>query len=138
VHAAPDPAWTADGHVSDRWLPASPVTGHLDAFEWRVPLTGIAGAAAVIEPEAPPAIWPSAPIAPVQDHVNVQPPAPPPTDGASALARLRRKADQPKAEPIIPLVHAPDDPGPEVVVDEETEQEREQETKASGWRKLFG
>ena len=24
VHAAPDPTWTADGHVSDRWLPASP------------------------------------------------------------------------------------------------------------------
>ena len=138
VHAAPDPAWTADGHVSDRWLPASPVTGHLDAFEWRVPLTGIAGAAAVIEPEAPPAIWPSAPIAPVQDHLDVQPLAPPPTDGSAALSHLRGKPDQPKAEPIIPLVHAPDDPGPEVVVDEETEQEPEQETKASGWRKLFG
>ena len=40
LHAAPDPAWTADGHVSDRWLPASPVTGRLDAFEWRVPLSG--------------------------------------------------------------------------------------------------
>ena len=24
VHAAPDPAWTADGHVSDSWLPVSP------------------------------------------------------------------------------------------------------------------
>ena len=32
LHAAPDPAWTADGHVSDRWLPASPVTGRLDAL----------------------------------------------------------------------------------------------------------
>ena len=41
VHAAPDPAWTADGHVSDRWLPASPVTGRLDALEWRVPVTGV-------------------------------------------------------------------------------------------------
>ena len=149
VHAAPDPAWTADGHVSERWLPASPVTGHLDAFEWRVPLTGIAAVAPVIEPEPPPAVLPSAPIAPIQentqDHVDVQSAAPP-TDASAVLARLRRKADQPKvdqpkAEPIIPLVHAPDDPGPEVVVDEETEQqeqEREQETKASGWRKLFG
>ena len=45
VNAAPDPAWTADGHVSDRWLPASPVTGRLDAFEWRVPLTGTLSAA---------------------------------------------------------------------------------------------
>ena len=41
LNAAPDPAWTADGYVSDRWLPVSPVTGRLDAFEWRVPLTGI-------------------------------------------------------------------------------------------------
>ena len=45
IHAAPDPEWTADGHVSDRWLPVSPVNGRLDAFEWRVPLTGIASRA---------------------------------------------------------------------------------------------
>ena len=51
VHAAPDPAWTADGYVSDRWLPLSPVTGRLDAFEWRVPLTGMTSAAPVIESE---------------------------------------------------------------------------------------
>lgn len=38
LRASPDPAWTADGYVSDRWLPLSPVTGRLDAFEWRVPL----------------------------------------------------------------------------------------------------
>ena len=50
LHAAPDPQWTADGHVSDRWLPVSPVTGRLDAFEWRVPLTGMISAP-VIEPE---------------------------------------------------------------------------------------
>ena len=49
VNAAPDPAWTADGYVSDRWLPLSPVTGRLDAFEWRVPLTGMTSAAPVIE-----------------------------------------------------------------------------------------
>ena len=51
LNAAPDPAWTADGYVSDRWLPVSPVSGRLDAFEWRVPLTGIARRAPVIEPE---------------------------------------------------------------------------------------
>lgn len=32
-----DPAWTADGIVSERWLPRSPVTGALDAFQWKVP-----------------------------------------------------------------------------------------------------
>ena len=32
-----DPAWIADGIVSDRWLPTSPVTGRLDAFVWQTP-----------------------------------------------------------------------------------------------------
>ncbi|WP_237479707.1 heme biosynthesis protein HemY [Lichenibacterium dinghuense] len=32
-----DPAWIADGVVSDRWSPCSPVTGRLDAFEWATP-----------------------------------------------------------------------------------------------------
>lgn len=38
VHAARDPAWTADGIISERWEPISPVTGALDAFQWRVPV----------------------------------------------------------------------------------------------------
>ena len=32
-----DPVWIADGMVSRRWLPISPVTGKLDAFEWKTP-----------------------------------------------------------------------------------------------------
>lgn len=32
-----DPAWVADGSVSDRWKPASPVTGAIGAYEWREP-----------------------------------------------------------------------------------------------------
>ena len=42
VKAPRDPAWTADGVVSAHWAPASPVTGRLNAFEWKVPLTEIA------------------------------------------------------------------------------------------------
>ena len=38
VRAPRDPAWVADGIVSDRWAPVSPVTGRLDAFEWRMPV----------------------------------------------------------------------------------------------------
>ena len=38
VDAARDPAWTADGIVSERWAPVSPVTGALDAYQWKVPL----------------------------------------------------------------------------------------------------
>jgi HemY protein len=37
-HAQRDPAWTADGVVADTWAPVSPVTGQLDAFEWKVPV----------------------------------------------------------------------------------------------------
>ncbi|MCR6671184.1 heme biosynthesis protein HemY [Devosia ginsengisoli] len=39
VRAPRDPAWTADGLVSDEWEPMSPVTGKLDAFEWKIPMT---------------------------------------------------------------------------------------------------
>ena len=38
LRAPRDPAWSADGAVSDRWLPLSPVTGRLDAFEWQQPV----------------------------------------------------------------------------------------------------
>ncbi len=38
VDAGRDPAWTADGVVSERWAPVSPVTGALDAYQWKVPL----------------------------------------------------------------------------------------------------
>ena len=38
VRAPRDPAWVADGYVSEHWAPASPITGRLDAFEWRVPM----------------------------------------------------------------------------------------------------
>jgi HemY protein len=37
LRAPRDRAWIADGYVSDRWLPVSPVTGIVDAFEWKAP-----------------------------------------------------------------------------------------------------
>ncbi|MFM9943272.1 MAG: heme biosynthesis protein HemY [Hyphomicrobiaceae bacterium] len=44
VNAPRDPAWTADGIVSERWAAISPVTGALDAYQWRVPLEAAAPA----------------------------------------------------------------------------------------------
>ena len=41
VRAPRDRAWIADGYVSDRWLPVSPVTGAIDAFEWKAPVDAI-------------------------------------------------------------------------------------------------
>jgi len=129
VHAAPDPAWTADGHVSERWLPASPVTGRLDALEWRVPLTGMVSAPA-LEPEP-------SPVKPVEIASDAQ------REGAKAPpatveilpARRRSEPAQPKPEPVIPLIHVPDDPGPDVAAESEVSAEPE---TGSGWRKIFG
>lgn len=42
VRAPRDPAWMADGYVSDQWSPVSPITGTLDAFEWKAPVELIA------------------------------------------------------------------------------------------------
>ena len=35
LRAPRDPEWVADGQVSAHWLPVSPVSGRLDAFEWK-------------------------------------------------------------------------------------------------------
>ena len=57
-----DPAWVAEGVVSDRWLPASPVTGQIDAFRWETPVERLANAV----DDANPPIWPApAPVEPV-------------------------------------------------------------------------
>ncbi|MGF1622476.1 MAG: heme biosynthesis protein HemY [Rhodomicrobiaceae bacterium] len=37
VRARRDAVWMADGVISNEWQPISPVTGALDAFQWRVP-----------------------------------------------------------------------------------------------------
>src|SRR5262245_27446079 len=69
LNAQRDPAWTADGFVSDHWLPISPVTGRLDAFEWKDPLAGEEHAGAVIDAER---------------HVMLEPPAASSAAAASA------------------------------------------------------
>lgn len=51
VRAPRDPVWTADGITAEEWEPVSPVTGKLDAFEWRVPTSAVA--TRVAEPAVP-------------------------------------------------------------------------------------
>lgn len=41
VRSPRDPAWTADGITSETWAPVSPVSGRLDAFEWKVPVESL-------------------------------------------------------------------------------------------------
>jgi HemY protein len=122
---APDPQWTTDGYVSDRWLPASPVTGRIDAFEWRVPLAG-AITTPVIEQEAA-----AAPAATAPAIRETRPEAR--QENANVVPVRGRSQGAVKPEPVIPLVHAPDDPGPDAV--EEVEAPAAQES--GGWRKLL-
>ncbi|WP_102960613.1 heme biosynthesis protein HemY [Mangrovicella endophytica] len=43
IRAPRDPAWTADGVVAREWAPVSPVSGRLDAFQWKVPVERVGG-----------------------------------------------------------------------------------------------
>jgi HemY protein len=57
VHAALDPAWTADGLIAENWMPVSPATGRLDAFQWRVPVAELTPRGPLLEPPpSPPAM----------------------------------------------------------------------------------
>jgi HemY protein len=132
LHAPRDPAWTADGIVADRWMPISPVSGRLDAFAWKVPLAEIASgravAAAEAAAEAPPVIE-ALPAAPAEAPPEVAPEKPEPVPAERPFeeprreiaekpivpARLRPAAERPpeRVAAVIPLVHVPDDPGPD-------------------------
>ena len=129
------PAWTADGFVSDVWLPVSPATGRIDAFEWKVPVADLQGPMiesddGVTELEAlPPAKRESAAqsgaaektIAAPSEDDNGATAQPAPRTAASDTAAARKDAaatDAARApEPVIPLIHAPDDPGPDAPED---------------------
>jgi HemY protein len=130
MRAAGDPVWTADGVVSDRWLPVSP-NGRLDGYQWRVPLAEIGMTHPVIDaappplpepkvetksvmkPEAEPEAAKPAPIVlPVSDEKVID----------AAPAPAEQAAPKPPVKPlpieaVIPLVHAPDDPGLDTGVD---------------------
>jgi HemY protein len=118
LHAARDPAWTADGYVSDRWMPVSPVTGRLDAFEWKVPLAELgAPARVVIEAPAEPAPAASAPRELSAERLPREV-ASPPLGNVTPEPAARPAAPPPLSPaPIIPLTQIPDDPGPEPQAD---------------------
>jgi HemY protein len=124
VRALHDPVWTADGYVSDRWRPVSPVTGRIDAFRWQVPVAALPSdksaaieSAAIEEVFAPPtreiepprqveaptaAAQDQAPATPVAEQAFPPPPPPPastPSSSDSAPAPtplFRARTDFPK------------------------------------------
>ena len=123
VRALHDPAWTADGYVSDRWRPVSPVTGRLDAFQWQTPVASLpSDKAGVIESSAfeeamlatprravvlePPkdvnesAAEPVAPVEPAQPAAQDN--APPPAGAAEVVAApepIRPEPAEPEPTP---------------------------------------
>src|SRR5207302_4811865 len=128
----------------DRWMPVSPVTGRLDAFEWKEPLAQLGGAGALIgEGYAPSAIEEpvrqratsertrsaddqDAGIAPMLSNISPRISRP---EAAPRMAPGAQSVDQ-----VIPLVHLPDDPGPESAAEPETQAAADRST--NGWSRL--
>ena len=92
LRAPRDPAWTADGLVSERWLPVSPVSGRIDAFEWKVPVERLQPLVehVVDEPE---------PVVPV---IEASPE--PMAEAPAKIEVVPAVAEQPKTEPVAPIV----------------------------------
>lgn len=138
VRAPRDPAWVTDGIESETWAPISPVTGHLDAFEWRMPMERLgrviedepepaekpvlaapapvvveepAEAAApepVVEPEAKPA--PALPE-PANDRKPIEPPVKAAVVAAVEPAMAGHSSEKPEGVAIVIAPPLPDDPG---------------------------
>ncbi len=138
VRAPRDPAWVADGVVSERWAPVSPVTGKLDVFTWRAPMERLGqlidSHEETHEAEVPVLAAPAKPAneAEVIDHpaaaktINEAPAEPKPAAAddhvrpITAAAFAAVPSDAEGVEPAEEIVRLPDDPG----VDPEDEAEK--------------
>jgi HemY protein len=114
VRARHDPAWTADGYVSDRWRPVSPVTGRLDAFQWQTPVASLpSDKSAAIEAQEFEAnqFEAEAILEAMSAPRRVEPPREPTAEVASPAAQdnspANSPANPPAAEPAPPLMPAP-------------------------------
>lgn len=117
VRARHDPAWTADGYVSDRWRPVSPVTGRLDAFQWQTPVASLpSDKGTTIESSAfeeamlaapPPKRVTVASEAPAEPAVIAPVPTPAPAPAAQDNAPPVAK-EEPVVTPAEPVKPAPE------------------------------
>lgn len=109
VRAPRDPVWTADGVVSETWQPVSPVTGRLDAFEWRVPISVESGATELDGSEL--AEQAAHPLPPVAEPAVIQSVPPPPASDLPPPKPVEA-ASPPPAEPSPPSPHPAAPPSP--------------------------
>jgi HemY protein len=111
-----DPVWTADGHVFDHWAPVSPISGRVDAFEWRVVADPLAAPRSNfhIDAEEAPIIDPAPSARPAPEAVAAEVPA----TAAAVEAAVRpppivfKKGDNSGQSPPVTTAPPPDDPGP--------------------------
>jgi HemY protein len=129
-----DPVWTADGVVSDRWMPVSP-NGRLDGFTWKLPLAEIGVSRPVIEVAAAPAAQ-AVDLSVPELAVTPEPlPERPARKAAKSAAKPTAKAKP--VEPVIPLVHAPDDPGPDSGLDGDPVPEPSTPPARDTWQRIM-
>jgi len=90
VRASHDAMWIADGYVSDRWRPISPVTGRIDAFRWQAPVAALPSARGV-----------EIDISPFEEAMLAAPvpPRPPLASGQSLVEPPRDPPVEPAPEP---------------------------------------
>ena len=140
MRAAGDPVWTADGVVSDRWLPVSS-NGRLDGYEWRVPLAEIGMTHPVIDAAPPPLPEPKVEPEPPEPAPAAVAEPPQPTAEVVPLRKAQRPAARDAVRPVsveavIPLVRAPDDPGPESGPENDPLRETPNAAANSVWRRF--
>lgn len=124
LQATRDPTWTADGLVSSKWMPASPISGRIDAFEWRIPIADLAPQGPVIEhdqgrvaPAPAPAAAAAKPAAGkpvVEQPVTEVPPAAPVDRAAAAkpVSEVPPRKEPEKPIPLPPPTKAAEPPAP--------------------------
>ncbi len=140
MRASPDPVWTADGVVSDRWLPVSP-SGKLDGYQWRVPLAEIGMTHPVIDAAPPPLpeTWQDSRPEPKPIVAVEAKPEPPEIVAKAVMVEPTppKPAVKPMpVEPVIPLVHAPDDPGPDSGLDLDPVPETTSASSGDTWQRI--
>jgi HemY protein len=138
LRAPRDPAWVADGFVSENWLPVSPVTGRLDAFEWKLPFSQLEGPVVEAKPAAaetiaalppvaadrPEPVTPTKPVEVIEPKIIPQPPQEKPAAVAAPVIAVAVKTKAPEktapqpdktqeseAEAVPFFGRPPDDPG---------------------------
>src|SRR5215218_3287303 len=95
-----DPVWTADGYVSDRWRPVSPVSGRLDAFQWQTPLAALpSDKGSAIE------------MAEFDDAISAPRQVEPPREAAAEMTSPPAQDNLPGASPAKPAISEPGEGG---------------------------